>query len=128
MTGNRQILYAHRPDGRLSVDDFQLVSSEMPDVKAGEVLCRTILLSIDAANRAWMQGRTYRDQLQAGQVMDGFALCEVVDPGDTALAAGALVTAMTGWQDYAAVPATSLVPVHVIGPLSHHESVLGTPD
>ena len=125
MTSNRQILYAHRPDGQLSVDDFRMTETDMPAPKPGEVLCRTILLSIDAANRAWMQGRTYRDQLQAGQVMDGFALCEVVDPGDSGLGAGAIVTAMTGWQEYAAVPATSLVPVRVIGPLSHHESVLG---
>lgn len=125
MPANRQILYSHRPDGRLSADDFQMTETEMPVPKPGEVLCRTILLSIDAANRAWMQGRTYRDQLQEGQVMDGFALCEVVASDVPAVAVGSIVTAMTGWQDYAAVPASSLVPVHVVGPLSHHESVLG---
>ena len=40
--------------------------SRLPEPVDGEVLVRNILLSIDAANRTWMQGRTYGDQVIAG--------------------------------------------------------------
>ena len=52
------------------------------------MLCRTVLLSIDPANRAWMQGRTYRDQLAEGDVMSGFTLCEVIADNDSGIAPG----------------------------------------
>jgi hypothetical protein len=126
MTTNRQVLYGHRPDGQLQVSDFQVTESEVPSPGPGQVLCRTILLSIDAANRAWMQGRTYRDELRAGEVMDGFGMCEVMAAADdTGLTAGSIVTGMSGWREYAVLPAASLIPVEVRGPLSHHMSVLG---
>ena len=62
----------------------------MPSAGEGEVLLRTRYISLDAANRAWMQGATYRSALEGGQVMAGGALAEVVQsnvghlkPGDT---------------------------------------------
>jgi NADPH-dependent curcumin reductase CurA len=42
-----------------------------PGAGAGEVLCRSLYLSLDPANRAWMQGATYRAALEPGQVMAG---------------------------------------------------------
>ena len=80
---NHQIIYAHRPDERLRPEDFTALDSTIGAPGPGEVLCRTVLLSVDPANRAWMQGRTYRDQLHEGEVMAGFTLCEVVaEDGD----------------------------------------------
>ncbi|MGH9114348.1 MAG: hypothetical protein ACRDWW_00815 [Acidimicrobiales bacterium] len=89
---NRQILYAHRPDGRLAEGAFRAVDGDVPALEPGQVLCRTILLSVDAANRAWMQARTYRDQLVEGRVMDGFALSEVVAESESGIPVGSLVT------------------------------------
>src|SRR6266545_1786209 len=75
---NRQILLAERPTGKLEESHFKVIDSTIGEPAPGELLVRTILLSIDPANRAWMQGRTYREQLGAGEVMAGGALCEVV--------------------------------------------------
>ena len=119
------MLLARRPSGRLAADDFSLVTGSLPEPAEGEALCRTILLSIDPANRAWMQGRTYRDQLDAGEVMAGFTISEVVDGNDTGLSRGTLVAGDGGWQDYAALPARRLRAVEPIGPLTHEMSVLG---
>ena len=47
--------------------------------REGEALVRTRMLSLDPANRAWMMGKTYRDALEPGQVMSGFAIGEVVE-------------------------------------------------
>jgi NADPH-dependent curcumin reductase CurA len=122
---NRQILLAECPADRLELGHFRAETSSVPEPAAGEVLCRTILLSIDPASRAWMQGRTYRAQLGAGDVMAGFAVCEVVASRADDVPAGAIVACESGWQEYAALPASDVRQVRVRGPLSHHLSALG---
>ncbi|HEY2482603.1 MAG TPA: NADP-dependent oxidoreductase, partial [Caulobacteraceae bacterium] len=81
--------------------------------------------SLDAANRAWMQGATYRSALEAGQVMAGGALAEVVESRATHLTPGDLVFADTGWQEWAAVPARGLIALPRVEPLTHLLSVFG---
>jgi NADPH-dependent curcumin reductase CurA len=122
---NRQILLAERPSGKLEESHFKAINSTIGEPGPGELLVRTILLSIDPANRAWMQGRTYREQLGAGEVMAGGALCEVVAANASPILEGSIVVCEPGWQQYAIVPANRVMPVNVRGPLTHHMSVLG---
>ena len=75
---NRQIVLAELPEGRLSPEHFRLTRAAVPTPGDGEVLLKTLYVSLDAANRAWMQGATYRAALKAGDVMAGGALAEVV--------------------------------------------------
>lgn len=105
---NRQFVLDHLPQGPLRIDHFRLNETAVPVPAAGEVLLRSRYVSLDAANRAWMQGATYRAALSAGQVMAGGALAEVVDANGSHLARGDLVFADMGWQDYAALPAARL--------------------
>src|SRR5215212_1062761 len=72
-----------------------------------------------------MMGKTYRDALEPGQVMSGFAIGEVVESEAAGLHAGDIVEGDWGWQDYAAIPArrlakrTTKAPLELlIGPLS----------
>jgi NADPH-dependent curcumin reductase CurA len=122
---NRQILLAERPSGKLEESHFKAIDSVIGEPGPGELLVRTVLLSIDPANRAWMQGRTYREQLGEGEVMAGGALCEVVVANGAPIPEGTIVWGEPGWQEYAIVPANRVLPVTVRGPLSHHMSVLG---
>jgi NADPH-dependent curcumin reductase CurA len=122
---NHQIIYAHRPDERLRAEDFTALDSTIGSPEPGEVLGRTVLLSVDPANRAWMQGRTYRDQLHEGEVMAGFTLCEVIAENGTGIPVGSVVACEAGWQEYAILPARQVSVVPVLGPLTHHMSVLG---
>ncbi len=57
----KQLILKTLPKAKLSKDDFEVLEVDKPKIESGEVLIRNILLSIDAANRSWMQGRTYRD-------------------------------------------------------------------
>ncbi|MGB3246740.1 MAG: NADP-dependent oxidoreductase, partial [Sulfitobacter sp.] len=57
---NRQITIASLPTDALTSDHFALTEAPMPVADDGEVLLRVILMSIDAANRSWMKGATYR--------------------------------------------------------------------
>jgi NADPH-dependent curcumin reductase CurA len=57
---NRQILLVEKPTGKLAPEHFKLSRGIVPEPKDGEVLVRTRYISLDAANRAWMHGATYR--------------------------------------------------------------------
>ena len=123
--GNRQILLVERPDGALLTTHFQARDGQMPEPQIGEVLVRSILLSLDAANRAWMQGATYRDAVNAGEVMAGGAIAEVVESRADGFKPGDLVMAETGWQEFASVPAAKVHRLPDYRPLSNLLSILG---
>ena len=122
---NRQILLIERPAGRLEERHFKAMDGTIGEPGPGEVLCRTVLLSIDPANRAWMRGRTYRDQLAENEVMAGFTLAEVVAENSTGIPVGTIVTCESGWQMYAIHPANNVRLLRSRGALTHHMSVLG---
>lgn len=125
MPGNKQILLVERPDGALLTTHFQIRDGLMPEPQIGEVLVRSILLSLDAANRAWMQGATYRDAVNAGEVMAGGSIAEVVESRADGFRSGDLVMAETGWQEYTAIPGTHVQRMPDHRPLSNLLSVLG---
>ena len=59
-TVNRQILLVEKPTGKLGPEHFKMVNGNVPEPKDGEVLVKARYISLDAANRAWMHGATYR--------------------------------------------------------------------
>jgi NADPH-dependent curcumin reductase CurA len=124
-TTNRQILLVEAPKGRLGPEHFRLSTAAIPELQDGEVLLRVRYISLDAANRAWMQGATYRGAVEAGSVMAGGSVSEVVASKDPGYAPGDLAFADTGWQDYAALPAMHLIKVPRMEPMTHLLSVYG---
>jgi len=124
-TANRKILLAEKPTGKLTPDHFRMVEGVAPEPKDGEVLLRVRYISLDAANRAWMQGATYRSAVEANSVMAGGSLAEVVATKSPSLAVGDIVFSDTGWQDYAAVPAKHLAKLPKLEPMTHLLSVYG---
>ncbi|KAB7738534.1 zinc-binding dehydrogenase [Parvibaculum sedimenti] len=122
---NRQILLVETPKGKLSPQNFSLSEGAIPSPKDGEILVRVKLISLDAANRAWMQGATYRSAVESGTVMAGGSISEVVESKAPGFATGDLVFADTGWQEYAAIPAKAADKVPAMEPMSHLLSVYG---
>lgn len=123
---NRQIVLDRLPNAdRLAADHFALNIAEIPAPGAGEVLLKTRYISLDAANRAWMQGATYRSALSAGQVMAGGGLSEVVQSNVDHLKPGDLVFADAGWQEYAVLPGRALQALPDLKPETHLLSVYG---
>ncbi len=122
---NRQILLVETPKGKLSPDNFKLNTGQIPTAKDGELLVKVKLISLDAANRAWMQGATYRSAVEAGTIMAGGAIAEVIEAKAPGFAAGDLVFADTGWQEYAAIPAKTAQKLPAMEPMSHLLSVYG---
>jgi NADPH-dependent curcumin reductase CurA len=122
---NQQILLGEVPKSKLGAEHFKLAESEVPKPAEGEVLVRVRLISLDAANRAWMQGATYRSAVTAGNVMAGGAVAEVVESRAPNFAPGDLVFGDTGWQEYAAVPTKALTKLPKIEPMTNLISVYG---
>jgi NADPH-dependent curcumin reductase CurA len=122
---NRQILLVEKPTGKLALQNFKIVEGKIPKPKDGEVLLRVRYISLDAANRAWMHGATYRSAIETNTVMAGGAIAEVISSKAPGFAKGDLVFGDTGWQDYAAVSAKHLVKVPYLEPMTHLLSVFG---
>ena len=124
-TVNRQILLVEKPTGKLGPEHFKMVKGTVPEPKDGEVLVRTRYISLDAANRAWMHGATYRAAVEANTVMAGGGIAEVVSSKAPGFSPGDIVFGDTGWQDYAAVPAKHLTKMPKMEPMTHLLSVYG---
>lgn len=122
---NRQVAVAELPKDELTREHFAMREVPMPVPGPGEVLLRTVLMSIDAANRSWMKGATYRDAVNAGDPMPTYAVCEVVESNSPKLQKGDLVAAETVWADYATCPGHKAQKLPDVRPVSNLLSVYG---
>jgi len=122
---NRRWRVAAMPTEHLENSHFELETSDRPEVPGGQVLCRVLWISIDAAQRAWFQGATYRSAIQVGDTMPGFCIGQVVESRCDDFAPGDIVTGHLGWQDYAVVVPHDLQRLAPRAPLSNYLSVLG---
>lgn len=109
MAENRKILIRSLPKGALAESDYELVTEDAPEIEDGEVLCRTLAISIDAGTRAGLQGSaSYAGAPVTGVVMRGAAIARVEASRADGVAVGAIVGCPAGWQDYSAHKATAV--------------------
>ena len=103
---NVQIVLRRRPDRLPTPDDFAVELGPAREPGDGEVLVRTLLLSIDPAMRGWVsEGANYSEPVAVGSVMRSFGLGEVVQSRHAKYAPGTIVVGMTGWQERATLGA-----------------------
>jgi hypothetical protein len=93
---NRQVLLKEKPTGKLGQEHFKMTEGAIPEPGDGEALLRVRYISLDAANRAWMHGATYRAAVEPNTVMAGGGIAEVVSskapglsPGETVVVSAA---------------------------------------
>jgi len=99
---NRRWVLAARPSGTPTKDNFRLETVAVPQPGDGEVLLQTRFLSLDPYMRGRMNaGKSYAEGVAVGAVMVGGTVSAVVSSNNPTFAAGDLVTAYAGWQDYA---------------------------
>jgi NADPH-dependent curcumin reductase CurA len=126
---NRQWVLRQRPKGLIQPGDLELVEAPVPALNEGEVLVRTVYLSLDPTNRTWMNdSEGYLPPVGLGEVMRGLTLGVVEDSRSARYAVGDVVTPISGgWAAYAVVPEAGLRPVHRAPglPLTANLSVLG---
>lgn len=126
---NRRILLAARPRGRPTRDNFHLVSEPVPTPADGELLLRTLYLSLDPYMRNVMDevGPGYAPRVELGATMVGATVSRVVASRNRDFREGDLVLASAGWQEYAVSDGSGLTPLGAMDHPSHALSGLGMP-
>ena len=109
MPQNAQVLIASVPNGPLAAGHFELRETAPPDCGEGQVLCRTLALTIGAGQRAGLQGSaSYAGAPRAGVVMGGTGVARVEASNAAGFTAGDLVVGPTGWQVFSVHAAKAL--------------------
>jgi NADPH-dependent curcumin reductase CurA len=99
---NRRIVLASRPRGLPTPDNFRLDHVGVPTPGDGELLLRTVYLSLDPYMRGRMSDApSYAPRAELGHVMIGGAVSRVVRSSHPNYQPGDWVLGVTGWQDYA---------------------------
>jgi NADPH-dependent curcumin reductase CurA len=126
---NRQIRLASRPAGMPTTGNFEAADAPMPSPADGEVLRRTLFLSLDPYMRGRMSDApSYAPPVNLGEVMCGHTVSEVVDSRHPAFRAGDIVAGYDGWQQFASGPAKDLRKLDAAAvPPSTAIGVLGMP-
>lgn len=126
---NRQIVLRSRPVGMPKPADFGRIETPVPQPKDGEVLCRTIYLSLDPYMRGRISGaRSYAQSVELGQVIVGGTVGQVLESRCVGLAAGDIVQGYDGWQSHAVSKGTGLRKLDPKqAPISTALGVLGMP-
>ena len=106
---NRRILLASRPKGAPLATDFKLEVVPRPKIEDGQVLLRTVYLSLDPYMRGRMSdAKSYAASLELGDVMLGGTVSRVAESRHPDYKTGDWVLSFNGWQDYAVSNAKDL--------------------
>jgi NADPH-dependent curcumin reductase len=124
-----QIRLVARPVGEPRDSDFEIVRSPLPPLQEGQVLLRTIYLSLDPYMRGRMSdAKSYADPVALRDVMVGGTVCEVVASRSARRSVGDIVLAYAGWQTHAVVDARRTRRLDpTVAPISTALGVLGMP-
>lgn len=128
-TVNRRIVLAARPRGLPAPPDFRLEETAVPDPGDGQVLLRTLYLSLDPYMRQVMNevAPVYAERVELGQPIVGGSVSRVVASRHPRFPEGDLVLGNAGWQDYALSDGADLVPLGELARPSQALGVLGMP-
>jgi len=98
---NRRIVLASRPVGAPVDSNFRLEQTEIPAIQDGEMLLRSVYLSLDPYMRGRMNdAESYAEPVSIDDVMVGATVCQVEASNHQDFPVGEWVLAYTGWQDY----------------------------
>jgi len=128
MKTNRQWRLAARPQGIVQNSDFQWREEAVSALADGQVLVRNIYLSLDPANRVWMNDAdSYMPKLPLGAVMRGGGIGVVEESKNPKFAAGDIVQGLLNWQDCAVTSGSDLTKLPKLPgvPLTAFMGVLG---
>ncbi len=109
---NRRVVLASRPHGAPVEANFRIEQSPIAQPADGQVLLRTVFLSLDPYMRGRMSDApSYAAPVEVGGVMVGGTVCRVVTSKHPAYKEGDWVLSFNVWQDYAVSDGSDLTPL-----------------
>lgn len=129
MAQGKRIVLASRAIGEPKPSDFRVEEYPLPAPGEGQVLLRTIWLSLDPYMRGRMSdAASYAAPVQIGQVMEGGTVSEVIASNNATFKTGDIVLSRAGWQTHAVSDGTGLSKIDPkLAPTSTAVGVLGMP-
>lgn len=129
MKNNRQIILASRPMGMASLSNFQLINRPVPSPKEGEVLSKTLYISVDPYMRNRMDEKpSYIEPFQLHEPITGGVIGQVIHSNASTFQPGDFVLGFSTWGDYFTSPASELEKINLPEQsLSLALGILGTP-
>jgi len=125
---NQRIVLASRPKGEPKQSDFRIEEIDVPAPVDGEVLLRTLYLSLDPYMRGRMSdAKSYAKPVEVGEVMEGGTVAEVISSKHAGLSPGDIVLSYSGWQQYSTASTGLRKLDPSVGPVSTALGVLGMP-
>lgn len=126
---NRRILLASRPEGKPTLDNFRIEAAPCPAPGPGEVLTKTLWLSLDPYMRGRMNAaKSYAAPVGIGEVMEGGTVGEIVSSRSDLFRPGDIVLGHGGWQEYAVLGEKTLRKLDpAAAPVQTALGVLGMP-
>jgi hypothetical protein len=125
----KQILLADRPSGKPAAETFQYAEVPVPTPEEGQVLIRTLYLSIDPYMRGRMnEGKSYVAPFQLNEPISGGVVGEVVDSKGSNLKQGDFIIGNLPWQEYSVAGEDEVRQIDPsIAPISAYLGILGMP-
>ena len=126
---NRQITLASRPVGYPKESDFNLIEVPVPTPEDGEVLVKTLYLSVDPYMRGRINAaKSYAANVEIDEIMVGSVIAEVIETKHPNFKVGDIVNAGIGWQEYGVAAGNGLRKIDpTIAPISTAGGILGMP-
>lgn len=127
MPTTKTINLKNRPQGTPELSDFDFTTSEVPELKEGEVLLRTTYVSVDPYLRGRMvDAESYIEPFQLNKPIVSGCIAEVVESKASSLKKGDFVTGLLEWKEQQVTKAEQLKKVDPSqAPLSAYLGILG---
>jgi NADPH-dependent curcumin reductase len=111
-TLNQRIVLVSRPHGAPTPENFRLERVSLPELADGQVLLKTLYLSLDPYMRGRMSDApSYAAPVEIDEVMTGGAVSRIEQSRHPEFEVGDLVVGATGWQSHSISDGRNLMPV-----------------
>ena len=124
---NKVILFNKRPVGKPTLDDFKFIEEEMPTIADGQLLLKTLYVSVDPYLRGRMtEAKSYIPPFELNQPLQSTLVAEVVETKNEDFTVGEFVTGNLDWKQFQQSTGKGLNKVDAnVASLSAYLGVLG---
>ncbi|WP_203289501.1 NADP-dependent oxidoreductase [Metabacillus sp. cB07] len=125
----KQILLAERPSGKPTAETFRYTEAPVPSPESGQVLIRTLYLSVDPYMRGRMnEGKSYVAPFELNQPISGGVVGEIVEANGSRLKKGDFVIGNLPWQEYSVAGENEVRQIDPsLAPIQAYLGILGMP-
>ena len=98
---NKVILLNKRPYGKLSHSNFEITSEDLPVLKDGKILLKTVYVSVDRYLRGRMNdAKSYVPPFEINKPMQSGIIAEVIESKNAEFKKGDFISGNLDWKEY----------------------------